>query len=183
MAVEPRVTAARRAEWLALCGIVIVGAALRLFKLGAYGLWRDEAEAVFTAAAAWPLGISEVLRGDVHAPLYFHLLHFWTALAGRGELGVRLLSALLGIVALPLLYAAGRQLYGKERGRWVGLLAAWIGAILPLHVITSRTTRMYSLLPLMALLALLALHAALHRGKRWAWPAYVLAGAATLYTH
>ena len=180
---KPGGKAWRWAWLLALCGAVAVGATLRLYKLGAYGLWRDEAEAVFTAAAAWPLGITEVLRGDVHAPLYFHLLHFWVALLGRSEFAVRLLSALCGIVTLPLLYAAGRELFGQVRGRWVGLLAAWIGAILPLHVITSRTARMYGLLPLVALLALLAHHGALHRGRRWAWAAYALAAAATLYTH
>ncbi len=184
MASKPGATASRWAWLLALGGAVAVAAALRLFKLGAYGLWRDEAEAVFTALAAGPLGIAEVLRGDVHAPLYFYLLRPWVALWGRGEFAVRLLSALCGIVTVPLLYVAGKELYGSTgRGKLIGLLAAWSGAILPLHVVTSRTARMYSLLPLAALLTLLALHGALQRGKRWAWPAYVLAGAATLYTH
>ena len=161
-----------------VCG-VLVGVALRLYRLGAYGLWRDEAEAVFTAAAGFPLGITRVLAGDVHAPLYFLLLHFWEGLLGRSEFAVRLLSALCGVAILPLMYVAGRRLFDRR----VGLIAAWIAAILPLHVICSRTTRMYSLLPLMGLLALIALHRAMTARSRVAWVAYALLGAATIYTH
>jgi 4-amino-4-deoxy-L-arabinose transferase-like glycosyltransferase len=175
----PNEQRAPKRDLVILAGIVVVGLLLRVVMLGEFGLWRDEAEAVFTAAAPFPGGIIEVLAGDVHAPLYFVLLHFWEALVGRSEFGVRFLSALLGIAAIPLLYATGRALYD----RYVGLAAAWIGAILPLHVICSRTTRMYSLLPLMALLSMLALHRALARKGIGAWIAYALAGAATLCSH
>lgn len=160
-------------------GLTLLAAALRLYRLGAYGLWRDEAEAVFTARAAFPGGIIQVLTQDVHAPLYFFLLHFWLKIAGQSEFGVRLLSALCGIAIVPLLYVAGRELYDRR----AGMLAAGIGAILPLHVMTSRTTRMYSLLPLLGLLALFWLHRALQSGQRAYWLLYAAAALATAYTH
>lgn len=161
-----------------LC-ITLLGAVLRLYRLGSYGLWRDEAEAVFTAAADFPSGIAHILSGDVHAPLYFHLLHFWLNLAGKSEFSVRLFSALCGIITVPLLYLAGREMFNRR----VALLSAWIGAILPLHVICSRTTRMYALLPLLGLLAMLFLYRALQKGNWFFWLAYLLSAVATMYTH
>jgi len=172
---------AQRRDWTVavVAGLTLLAAALRLYRLGDYGLWRDEAEAVFTARAAFPGGIIHVLTEDVHAPLYFFLLHFWLKIAGQGEFGVRLFSALCGIAIVPLLYVAGRELYDRR----VGLLAAGIGAVLPLHVATSRTTRMYSLLPLLGLLALFWLYRALQRGGRAYWLLYAAAALATAYTH
>lgn len=159
--------------------LTALGAFLRLNRLGTHGLWRDEAEAVFTAMATFPGGILEVLAGDVHAPLYFLLQHFWIGLFGRSEWAARGLSAVAGITAIPLIYLAGKRLFDRP----TGALAAAVATLLPLHVICSRTARMYSLLPLLTLLNLLSLHTALTKRSRWSWIAYALTGAATLYTH
>ncbi len=158
--------------------LTIAGAYLRLRGLGSYGFWRDEAQCLFIAQKEFPAGIVQALLHEAHPPLYYVLQHFWIPLAGWGEFRVRLLSALFGILLVPLLYLAGRRLFGPR----AGLGAALWGAVAPLHVAVSQTARMYSLLALLALLSLWLLYEARQRGGGW-WAGYALAALALLYTH
>lgn len=158
--------------------LTTAGAYLRLRGLGSYGFWRDEAQCLFIAQKDFPAGIVQALLHEAHPPLYYVLQHFWVPLAGWGEFRVRLLSALFGILLVPLLYIVGRRLFGP----WAGLWAALWGAVAPLHAAVSQTARMYSLLALLALLSLWLLYEAWQRGGGW-WAGYGLAALALLYTH
>jgi hypothetical protein len=136
-----------------LLGIVALGGFLRLYQIGSKGLWLDEA---FSVWMGWqPLGdmLSWLLNIDQHPPLYYVLLHFWMAF-GDNAATVRALSALLGTLAIPVIYLLGHRLTG-EHG--IGLLAALILAVSPFHVRFAQEARMYTLLALNASLALYAL--------------------------
>jgi mannosyltransferase len=63
---------------------------------------------------------------------------------------VRLLSALFGVLTIPMVYVVGHQLFNKE----AGLVGALILALSPFNVYYSQETRMYSLMVLLALLSL-----------------------------
>lgn len=158
--------------------LTAAGAYLRLRGLGSWGFWRDEAQCLFIAQKDFPAGIVQALLHEAHPPLYYALQHFWIPLAGWGEFRIRLLSALFGILLVPLLYIVGRRLFGA----WAGLGAALWGAVAPLHTAVSQTARMYSLLALLALLSLWLLYEAWQRGGWW-WAGYALAALALLYTH
>ncbi len=129
-----------------------MGAGLRIFQIGEKGMWLDEAFSVWLARQ--PLGQMSawLVRIDQHPPLYYTLLHFWLYLGDTAGL-VRLLSALLGTLTIPVLYLLGRRLLGPS----AGLLAALILALSPFHVRFAQETRMYTLLALSASLAMLAL--------------------------
>jgi 4-amino-4-deoxy-L-arabinose transferase-like glycosyltransferase len=60
-----------------------------------------------------------------HEPLYHGLNAIFLAAFGPTGLGIRLVSALLGTLALPLTYLVGRRLFGHR----VGLLAAALLAV------------------------------------------------------
>jgi len=90
---------------------------------------------------------------DQHPPLYYTLLHFWIKLTGDNPGDVRMLSAILGTLTIPVMFLLGRRLMGTT----VGLLAALILALSPFHVRFAQETRMYTTLTLNASLALLAL--------------------------
>ncbi|MGQ9666639.1 MAG: glycosyltransferase family 39 protein [Anaerolineae bacterium] len=158
--------------------LTLAGTYLRLRGLGSYGFWRDEAQCLFIAQKEFPAGIVQALLHEAHPPLYYVLQHFWMPLAGWGEFRVRFLSAMFGILLVPLLYLVGRRLFGP----WAGLAAALWGAVAPLHVVVSQTARMYSLLALLALLSLWLLVEAWQRGGWW-WAGYALVALAMLYTH
>jgi mannosyltransferase len=173
-----------------LAGITAIGFILRVWEIGTKGLWLDEA---FSVWLGWkPLGemLSWLVRIDQHPPLYYALLHFWTKLAGDNPDDVRMLSAILGTLTIPVMFLLGRRLMGTS----VGLLAALILALSPFHVRFAQETRMYTLLMLNVSLALLALTWILTNPRRAAltprriitdpaWLGYMVFCAAALWSH
>ena len=131
----------RKADaWLILC--LIVQCALLTNWLDLLPMWNDE---LFTVQAAQkPVGaMVEMVRGDVHPPLYFLLAHYWIRIAPGGEIlsQLRLLSvvfALLATIALDRLWLKHVPLRLRT---WC--LALWtLSACMLLY---SRMARSYSL--------------------------------------
>ena len=124
--------------WLALC--LLVQAALLTHRLDLLPLWNDE---LFTVKAAQlPLSaMLNMVRGDVHPPLYFLLAHYWVRMASGDVLvQLRLLSAvftLLATVAIDRLWLK----HAPSRTR-LWCLALWsFSACVLLY---SRMARSYS---------------------------------------
>jgi uncharacterized membrane protein len=126
--------------------IALLGLALRLLRLDFQPLWWDEGYSVWFATH--PLGQMAALTAlDIHPPLYYALLHGWIGLIGAGPVSLRLLSVLFGVLAIPAIYLAGRQLLGAR----AGLLAALLLALNPLHIYYSQEVRMYGLVALLSI--------------------------------
>lgn len=133
---------------------VAAGVALRLYTVSE--LWLDEALSVNIAAL--PLSeIPDALRRDGAPPLYYVLLHGWMQVFGDGNFAVRALSALFGVLALPLAWIAGRRLAGRP-GAVASLL---IVATSPFAMRYSTETRMYALVQLLVLAGYVLVHKAL----------------------
>ena len=81
-----------------------------------------------------------LLKGDVHPPLYFMLLHLWL-IGGEDITYLRLFSVLTGVLSIGGIYLLSRQLFEKR----VDLISALILAISPLHIYYSQMVRNYSL--------------------------------------
>src|SRR5207247_8551411 len=96
-----------RWELAALVALMVLAAAIRLYRLTALSLWEDEG---FTAyVASGPLSAIGMWCGiDFAPPLYYVLLHFWIALF-HGDFGLRLFSVACGVLAIPLIYLCGRS--------------------------------------------------------------------------
>ncbi len=137
---------ATTALWLAV--IVALGAALRLYQLGAESYWLDENDTV--RLAALPLiNLLRSLATPDRAPLYYLLAHGWIRMVGNGEAAMRLLSALAGIASVPLLFCVGRALLDQK----VGLLAAALLAVSEFAIRQAQEVRYYSFVLLLTLLA------------------------------
>ena len=157
---------------------VVIGVVTRFVT--ASSLWLDEALSVNIASL--PLSeIPKALERDGHPPLFYVLLHFWTDLFGTGDVAVRAMSGLFGLLALPLIWVIGR----RRGGPLLAWLALAVFAIEPFAVRYSDEARMYSLVMLLVLCGYVLLDDVLRRDRATWWRYLLLAvdAAALLYTH
>lgn len=177
----------RRTDALLVALLTLLALLLRAARLDFQPLWWDEGYSVWFAHQP----LADMLRLtalDIHPPLYYALLGGWSQIFGLGPVALRWLSVAAGVAAVPLIYLVG---YGLS-GRRVGLAAAFLLAINPLHIYYSQEVRMYALVTLWSLLAIGAAGRWLGLGRRirgdtrpagWGWLAgYVAAITLTLYT-
>lgn len=159
--------------------IVLVGFALRLFRLGADSLWYDETVSVLLARS----DVAELLRhtaGDIHPPFYYLLLHVWGRFAGWSEFAAAFLSLGFGVLLIALVYHVAHTWYGRA----VALLAAVLICLSPYNIWYSQEVRMYTLGAALGLVSVFALWRLLARPaiRSWEFFFYVLATTLGLYT-
>jgi len=164
------------AVWL-LVGLITLGAgALRLVGLGQVRLDPFYDAAVRSMGTSWHnffLGAFEP-GGSVSIdkpPVDLWLQVISVKLLGFGSATLKLPEALGGTLAVPVLFAAVRRLFGAP----AGVAAALALAVLPIEVLTSRSDTMDAVMMLLLALALLfTVRAGETGGLRW----LLLAGAA-----
>ena len=164
--------------WYVLVGLVVFATFFtRWYRIGAESLWLDEATSVFLAR----MSIDQIIgwtAADVHPPLYYILLHFFLRL-GDSETVVRALSALVGCLTVPVLYALGQVLFDRA----VGLFSALLLILSPLHLWYSQEARMYALVTFLTACSVYCLLLILRSNARLHWLGYVLSTTIALYTH
>ena len=69
------------APWLVIV-IALIGGFLRVFQLGAKGMWLDETFSVWLASQSVSEMLQWIVKIDQHPPLYYLLLHYWIASYG-----------------------------------------------------------------------------------------------------
>lgn len=121
---------------------ILIGAALRLARLGAQDLWYDEAATAWMAGLPWGR-LVQAVAGDVHPPLWYAIEKAAVCFLGNTPLSLRLPAALCSIAALALLPGLAGAL-GLDRR--VGLAATWIMALSPFQIWYAQEGRMYALL-------------------------------------
>ncbi len=159
--------------WLPLC--LAVQAGLLFWRLDLLPAWGDEYFTLDTSVQ--PLaGIGRIVRGDIHPPLYYALVHYWLQLPWSASLLVKA-RAFSGIWALASTVALHRLWFRDKL-----FLLLWTFS--PCLILYGRMGRSYTL---QLFLACLALHFGLRligdpRSRRAMW---MYAGACTLllYTH
>jgi mannosyltransferase len=168
-----------RAFWL-VAGLTALGAALRFATLGTQAYHHDE---IVTASRVLRVGFGHAMDAvgfsESAPPLYYALAWFWTQVTGTSEWGLRSLSALAGVLAIPVAYFIGREL----RGSRTGLLAAAIVAVNPMLIWYSQEARAYALLGLFCALSLLFCVRALEDGRRRDFTWWGVFSALALATH
>jgi mannosyltransferase len=176
------VTRARLAVPAGLALPVVLSLLLRTRELG-IGFWIDEGLSV--GIADRPLtDIPGALRQDGSPPLYYLVLHLWTAVFGTSEPAVRGFSLLCATLAIPVAWWAARALFGSRAG-W---MAAVLAATNPFLTQYAQEGRMYALVALMGLVACAAFGraftGAVEAGDRRLWAAALAVSLALeMYTH
>jgi mannosyltransferase len=146
--------------WFLLLLAVAVG--VRLPHIG-QSMWVDEQFSVHAAQHPLQGFSSNLVRNDVHPPLYYLLLHFWIKL-GTGDVWVRLLSLVIGIGVVGIACAIGWTLGGAE---WA-LASGTLAALSPGLIWPSQEARDYILMTFCAGAAFLFLLRALRNPRGWA---------------
>jgi len=188
-----------------LClAMLAAGVALRADGLARKPLWYDEAATLLhlsgrrardlralydgrplhvrdVAGSGAPPSVAATVRAVAAdepqiGPGYFAVAALWGRLFGVTRSAVRALSATAAVVTLPLLFALARDLGG---GRDVGLAAAALAAVSPLHLRYAQEARPYALWIVTVLAAMVAIRHAAARSTagRWALVAVLLAAA------
>jgi hypothetical protein len=162
------------------CVVLLLSSSLFAFYHSDTAYSSDEVWSV--AAANRDVASSlEMLKADVHPPLYFLLLHEWVRWVGTGERKVRALSGLFYILTVFAVYAIGRSFYSND----IGFLCAVVYMCSPLAILSAQFARMYALLSLLSL-GSSGLYFYLGIDKRrsaWAFAAYVLVNILGTFTH
>lgn len=145
-------------EYASLLALTFAAALLRFYKLGAWGFWGDEMYTIRDAFAA-------VNEPGLHS-VSFTLTGLAISNLGITEWSARLVSALIGIVSIPLLYFPFKKMFGPMVSLAIGLLLA----ISPWHLYWSQNARFYTALLLFYSLALCLFYFALEEDR----PFYLL---------
>lgn len=112
------------------------------------GLWEDEIIAITHANQPFPLFFIEVLRNDVHPPMYFLQLKLWQQIGFHSDHAILANSLFWAVISLGALFYMARSVYGARAAWYV----AAIYAIFPIFAYSAANLRMYAMVPAMAML-------------------------------
>jgi len=154
---------------------ILLGAVLRIYNLGTESIWLDEAESIYEST----LSFTEISAHSNQPPLYFVILSWWIRLWGTGEIALRSLSAVFGILAILITFFVGKELFSRK----VGLIGCFIAAISQFQIFYSQDARAYSLLLLLSLISYMFFIKILKQNKNWYYPCFFLATSLLAYTH
>lgn len=170
----------RLPDWAVFGGVLVVLLAiagiLHSRDLGGE-LWFAEAGAVGVAHQSLS-ALPGALRAAGDAPLYYLLLHVWMDVFGAGQMAVRALSLLVGLLTIPAAMGVGWSLGGRRAAVFGGVMFAFSAFLIRF----SQEAQPYALSVLLGLLATAGLvHGFVYRRRRWLW-LFWFGLAALLYT-
>lgn len=148
---------------LALLGSMALGAFFRLHRIHTIPLEMGCDLPLIQGNIAQILGGEYPIFFTAHPGregLFFYLAAPIAALVGLSHVSIKVASALMGVLTLPVVYWLGREL----ADRWTGALAALLLAISHWHIILTRVGYRAALLPPLVGLAWLFLLRGLKRG-------------------
>ena len=170
--------------------ILLIGAFTRFYNNTAVSLWHDEAFSALYIRYPWQEMIRRIIL-DVHPPLYYFLLRFWSYVFGQGLFSLRFFSILFGLLTIWAGYLFVKQIFSEKSGspasnkkaEYLALFAALMIALNPFQAQYSLEARMYTLGTFLILFSSYLLLKALETNYKKYWFWYGLFIAAALYTH
>lgn len=124
-------------------GCLLISFALRLYKLGVFELWGDEA-ASYSIASLPTVGKIFTYSSRSfyeHPSLFYICLHFWIKWVGKSEWLLRFPALFWGILSIALAWSLFKKLGNKESP----LLTVFLLAVFPSLIALSQEARMYTL--------------------------------------
>ncbi len=170
----------RHAPHAAIVLISILALGLRLWSLDGYGLWYDEVASIEIAGRG-PLAILTDRFGGMLVQTPLHYLVVWLSAlpvdAASSSILVRLPSVVAGALTPLVVYAIGKEMFGRTQG----LVAALFITLSAVHISHSQDVRPYTLLILTTSLSVYTLLRAKRVGSAKWWAAFATSTVAALY--
>ena len=138
-------------ETMILAAVIVVGAAIRLATLGTQSYWTDEATTVHDIRQSFGGLLHQVHRTRRRRRSTSSSPGCGRSCSAPARWGLRSLSAMLGIGAIPIVYLCGRELVSRA----AGLVAAALAAVSPFMVWYSQEARSYMLFAVLSGLSFL----------------------------
>jgi mannosyltransferase len=174
-----RARALRSPAGAAVAALTVLAAILRFTRIGHQGFWFDEGNTAQLVHFSPGQMLGLIPQSESTPPLYYCVAWVWARVFGYGEAGLRSLSALAGVVTVPVAYGAASKLVSRR----VGLITAALTACNPFLIWYSQEARSYSLLVLLTAAALLAFAYARAAPTPRILLAWVIASGLALATH
>jgi mannosyltransferase len=126
-----------------LLSLILLSFLFRIYKLNFQSPWGDELFTLINSHSNKSLGdIFNALKGDVHPPLYYYIVHFFLEIFGDTAYVARFVSILFGVGGMVVLYYLGKELFNKK----VALTAVLLLVVNHFHIYYSQEARMYTML-------------------------------------
>jgi 4-amino-4-deoxy-L-arabinose transferase-like glycosyltransferase len=132
-------------RWM-LLALIALAAVIRIVIINNQSFWADEALTAHEARISFGAMLHTVIHVETTPPLYFVVVWCWAKLFGTSEVALRSVSAIAGVVLVPIAYASARELVSRR----AGVLAAAFVAVNPLMVWYSQEARSYMLVATLA---------------------------------
>jgi mannosyltransferase len=163
--------------WLFIA--MAVGLMLRWYKLSG-DLYADEIWITESVKLPFDAFLREVMDDWVHPPLFFFIVRGLGLLFGFHELSGRLVALVAGVLSIPLIAWIGSLSHSRK----VGVIAAILLAISPIHIWHSQYGRHYSLFVFFVLLSTATFMKVWQDPRSRLWSSlYVLSSVVLVYTH
>jgi hypothetical protein len=158
---------------LLLIGLVLVGFALRLYRLDVVALRGDEAfSAQSWAGLSLSTSLDEIAAIEPHPVLTYVLFRLWGVVFGiDSEWTLRLLPALASVIGIPALYALGVRLTRRPS---IGIIAAALWAIHPFQIWHAQDFRNYAIWSSLSIVTYWLAWRVIDTDTRRDWLAYAL---------
>jgi 4-amino-4-deoxy-L-arabinose transferase-like glycosyltransferase len=137
---------------VALGLLIALAALLRFWRLRHQGFWFDEANTSQETHFSLGQMLTLLKHYESTPPFYYGVAWVWARIFGFGEAGLRSLSAVCGVLVVPVGYGLGSRLFSRR----AGLLAAAFVATNPLLIWYSQEARAYELAVLLTGVSILA---------------------------
>lgn len=158
--------------------LIFVGAVFRIYNLGFNSLWLDEAATLKLSSGTLEEIWSNMAAGDFNPPLFQILEHFMTMI-GTTEIALRLIPALFGIAAIPIMYLVGKEFKDK----YIGIILAGLTTFSPFLISYSQEARAYSMMFFLGACMVLLFLRAMKTNKQTEWFLFAIVSAVAFWTH
>jgi hypothetical protein len=176
---NPRAGALSAGDFAAAGGLTLLAAVLRFADLGHQGFWFDEANTALLVHFSIGRMLGLLPQTESTPPLYYGIAWVWARIFGFGETGLRSLSAVAGVLTVPVAYGAAAKLISRR----AGLITAALVATSPLLIWYSQEARSYEVVVLLCATTVLTFAYALAAPTPRTLAAWAVACALALATH
>jgi len=157
----------------------IVALILRVIFIEQKNLWFDEIYS-WHASQYSIKSIITIAAGDIHPPLFYIVLKFWTFVLSDSIFSMRMLSVTISLFSMVFIYLLCKKIFKSNLEIFFVLL---LFAVLPLNIYYSQEVRMFNLNLLLCTGSVYFFLTFLNKPKILTGVFYIIATTFAVYTH